>query len=99
MLGPLGVVPSHQRCGAGTALVREGLERLEKRGVRQVFVLGDPAYYGRFGFRAERDVKTPCSIPDKWADAWQSLTLGADGRLPDGSLQVLRPWRDAALWR
>ena len=34
----------------GAALVREGLERCADLGWRAVFVLGDPAYYSRFGF-------------------------------------------------
>jgi putative acetyltransferase len=52
-LAPLAVAPDHQRRGVGSALVREGLAVLKKRGERLVFVLGDPAYYARFGFRAE----------------------------------------------
>ena len=52
-LAPLAVAPDHQRRGIGSALVREGLATLKGRGERLVFVLGDPAYYGRFGFRAE----------------------------------------------
>lgn len=52
-LAPLAVVPEHQRCGIGTALVRQGLAALKKRGERLVFVLGDPAHYTRFGFRRE----------------------------------------------
>ena len=51
LLAPLGVMPSLQRQGLGSSLVRAGLELLEKRGIKQVFVLGDPAYYQRFGFR------------------------------------------------
>jgi putative acetyltransferase len=51
-LAPLGVVPDRQRQGIGAALVRAGLARLKDRGEGLVFVLGDPAYYGRFGFKA-----------------------------------------------
>jgi putative acetyltransferase len=50
-LAPLGVLPARQGCGAGSALVREGLARAPARGWRAVFLLGDPAYYARFGFR------------------------------------------------
>lgn len=51
-LAPLGVRPGVQRRGVGTGLVREGLRRLRQLGVEAVVVLGDPAYYRRFGFRA-----------------------------------------------
>ena len=36
--------------GIGGALIRDGVARMTDRAERLVFVLGDPAYYGRFGF-------------------------------------------------
>lgn len=50
-LAPIAVHPSRQRCGIGSALVREGLAACAATGIAFVVVLGDPAYYGRFGFR------------------------------------------------
>ena len=52
-LGPLAVAPAWQRRGIGSALVRAGLDRLRTGGARGCVVLGDPAYYGRFGFIAD----------------------------------------------
>jgi len=49
-LSPLGVVPNMQRQGIGSELVEAGLEACLSQGVDLVFVLGSPAYYGRFGF-------------------------------------------------
>ena len=49
-LAPLAVRKAHQRRGIGSALVREGLDRLVVRNEAIVLVLGDPAFYGRFGF-------------------------------------------------
>jgi len=49
-LAPVGVLPDQQRGGAGSALIREGLARCRTIGWRAVFLLGDPAYYVRFGF-------------------------------------------------
>ncbi len=49
-LVPLAVRPDLQRCGIGRLLVQNGLERLRDRAEGILFVLGDPAYYGRFGF-------------------------------------------------
>jgi putative acetyltransferase len=58
----------------GTALVHEGLRRLRGLGVGAVIVLGDPAYYGRFGFRrASRfGVRWDRPAPD---EAFQALEL------------------------
>jgi putative acetyltransferase len=50
-LAPVAVMPALQHQGIGAALIRDGLARLKDRGERLVFVLGDPAYYARFGFR------------------------------------------------
>jgi len=60
------VIPLLQRQGLGNSLVRAGLERLEQRRIKQVFVLGDPAYYQRFGFSPERQGLTPYPIPEEW---------------------------------
>ena len=51
-LAPLAVLPSHRRRGAGVALVHHGLALCRGRGIAAALVLGDPAYYHRFGFRA-----------------------------------------------
>jgi predicted N-acetyltransferase YhbS len=51
-LAPLAVLPEVQRSGVGSALVRHALAQL---GDACVVVLGDPAYYGKFGFRDARE--------------------------------------------
>ncbi|SFF18224.1 putative acetyltransferase [Aureimonas phyllosphaerae] len=51
-LGPVAIVPDRQGEGIGARLVRHGLDLAQQRGWRSVFVLGDPAFYGRLGFRA-----------------------------------------------
>ena len=98
LLGPLAVAPGQQRQGVGSAIVRAGLEEMRAAGVARVLALGDPAYYGRFGFRPENAVETPCPIPTEWAEAWQSLALEETGTPPRGRLDVPAPWLDPALW-
>ena len=86
LLAPLAVHPSHQRQGIGTALVRGGLERLTADGIDCVLVLGDPAYYGRFGFvpAARYRIRPPYPLPSEHADAWMALRL-SQRPLPPGS--------------
>jgi putative acetyltransferase len=64
-LAPLAVVPERQRLGIGTALVSRGLDACREMGLAGAVVLGDPAFYGRFGFRAEHaaSFRTPWSGP------------------------------------
>jgi predicted N-acetyltransferase YhbS len=54
MLGPLGVHPDHRNRGIGSALVCRALSRARLGGYRAVLLVGDAAYYGRFGFTAEQ---------------------------------------------
>ncbi|MBN8942283.1 MAG: N-acetyltransferase [Rhizobiales bacterium] len=49
-LGPVAVAPARQGAGIGASLIREGLAAAGAAGWQGVFVLGDPAYYRRFGF-------------------------------------------------
>jgi predicted N-acetyltransferase YhbS len=52
-LGPVSVAPAWQRGGVGSALIREGLRTLVARSAAGCVVLGNPAYYGRFGFESD----------------------------------------------
>ena len=50
-LAPIAVLPENQRKGIGRRLIQEGLKKCKQAGYDVVVVLGDPAYYARFGFR------------------------------------------------
>lgn len=54
-LAPIGVLPGYQGQFVGSALVYEGFELARKADVDLLVVLGDPAYYGRFGYRPAKD--------------------------------------------
>ena len=49
-LGPLSVDPARQRHGIGAGLVEAALARLRAAGAAGCMLLGEPAYYRRFGF-------------------------------------------------
>lgn len=98
LLGPLAVASAWQKQGVGSALVREGLRRQRDHGVVRVYVLGDPAYYVRFGFASEVGVRPPYPLPDAWREAWQSIGLGPSDSPRMGTLSVPQAWRQPGLW-
>nr|WP_180167403.1 N-acetyltransferase [Stenotrophomonas sp. SbOxS2]NYU00508.1 N-acetyltransferase [Stenotrophomonas sp. SbOxS2] len=70
-LGPISVLPQQQGRGVGTALMRAAIEALRRKGARGCVLLGEPAYYGRFGFRAVPGLVLP-GVP---AAYFQALCL------------------------
>jgi putative acetyltransferase len=71
-LGPLSVGPGHQRQGLGTRLVREALAQLQALGAAGCVVLGEPAFYARFGFAPEPGLVLP-GVP---AGDFQAIAFG-----------------------
>ena len=98
LLGPLAVASAWQRQGIGSAIVRAGLRQLEDAGISHVYVLGDPAYYGRFGFLPEYGVAPPYALPAEWDGAWQSKSLGGAAKPGQGELSLPEPWLQRAWW-
>ena len=52
-LGPIAVLPDHQGESIGSQLVRASIAWARDRGYTAIFLLGNPAYHSRFGFRVE----------------------------------------------
>ena len=52
-IGPVTVAPPRQGEGIGSQLMREGLHRLKITGAGGCILVGDPGFYGRFGFRVD----------------------------------------------
>ena len=73
-IGPLGVAPSHQQCGVGSALVHAVLAAADALGSPEAILLGDPAYYRRFGFRSARELGVTPPDP-AWHEHFQIRTL------------------------
>lgn len=98
LLGPLAIAPGWQRRGIGSTLIRAGLRSLESASLQRMYVLGDPAYYQRFGFAPDASVTPPYVLPEEWRRAWQSLALRGNAPPLEGQLAVPRPWRRHTLW-
>lgn len=90
-LAPVGVAPGRQRHGIGERLVIAALLQAAALGHDTVVVLGDPAYYGRFGFMPARALGIV--PPDEtWPDAaFQARSLtGAPN--PQGRMAYAAPF-------
>lgn len=74
-LAPLAVEPSFHGTGIGGALVREAHIRLKAAGETLAIVLGEPDYYGRFGYAHaqaagfESDYQSEALQAQAWGDA------------------------------
>ncbi|HMF96436.1 MAG TPA: N-acetyltransferase [Vicinamibacterales bacterium] len=85
-LGPVAVLPDHQRQGIGSALIKAGNARLHDAGCPFIVVLGHPGYYPRFGFRPASTYGLTCEwdVPDGVFMVLvldESTLLGASGRV------------------
>jgi putative acetyltransferase len=80
-LGPVTVIPAKQRSGIGQALVHAGLLRLKSTGAAGCVVLGDSAFYTRFGFAAHPQLTFDGAPPEYFL----SLPFGAT--VPAGAVE------------
>jgi putative acetyltransferase len=73
-LGPMAVVPEHQRQGIGSKLVEAGNRKLKDTGCPFIIVVGHANYYPRFGFRpaSTQGIKCEWEVPD---DVFMLLVL------------------------
>ncbi|WP_345713786.1 N-acetyltransferase, partial [Kineococcus glutinatus] len=75
-LGPLGVLPAHQRRGVGSALVHAALAAADALDEVAVLLLGAPGLYARFGFVPAADLGIRAPEP-AWGEHFQVRTLTA----------------------
>lgn len=83
-LAPLAVAAAARRHGLGAALVREGLARCAAAGLLAVHVLGDPAYYARFGFAPAEGIT---GVPWATHPAFQAMPLQPGAATPRGAVR------------
>lgn len=80
LLAPVSVVDEYRGKGVGTALIKEGLARALQLGFKSTFVVGNPAYYSRFGFKplSTYPIKASCDTPKEYLDYIQGIELVPD---------------------
>ena len=79
-LGPVAVSPSLQRQGIGQALVNEGLKQIRGLGAKGCVLVGDPAFYRRFGFENNPALRMEGIPPE----VLMCLPIG--GEMPEGNV-------------
>jgi putative acetyltransferase len=99
ILAPLAVSPGHQKRGIASQLIESGVRHLSGIGPGVLLVYGDPDFYSRFGFRADRG---ECYTPPyqlEYAFGWQAMALG-DFNFPSSAISIscVSSLRHPALW-
>ncbi|WP_242913795.1 GNAT family N-acetyltransferase [Brevundimonas pishanensis] len=81
-LGPVSVHPDLQGRGIGQKLIETGLEQLRTIGASGCVVLGDPAYYSRFGFTQDERFTYPGPPPEYFTVLiWQEASSGLSSKV------------------
>jgi putative acetyltransferase len=90
-LATCAVLPRPQKCGAGSAAIRAGLEAARAKGENLVLVLGHAEYYPRFGFtRASTfGIRASFDVPD---EAMMALALDPEAETPRGTIAYPAPF-------
>ena len=79
-LGPIAVAPNRQRQGIGSRLVEAGIEALRALQANGCLLVGDPAYYLRFGFRHSQSLSVEHVPPEYF------MCLPLTGEIPHGAV-------------
>ena len=79
-LGPISVLPTHQRDGVGLRLMQRAIADMRELDAKGIVLLGEPSYYSRFGFEHDPQLSYP-GPPGKY---FQRLVLGGDA--PSGTV-------------
>lgn len=81
LLAPISVVLEYRNQGIGANLIRESFKLAKEMGYASVFLVGDPAYYHRFGFKSSVTfgIKNKYDIPDEYVMACELIPNALHG--------------------
>ena len=95
-LGPISVLPDQQRAGIGQALMHSVLGAADATDEPLVCVLGDPAFYGRFGFLVASELGILGPYPD-WGSDFQARRLSSCPPGLTGAFRYASPFAELGL--
>ena len=98
ILAPLAVLPSHQKKGIGTTIVKHGLRSISSLGAFIVFVYGDPQYYSRFGFKIDLAGNFTPPYKLQYPEGLQALGLNSPVIAETGKFKCVKSLNEPTLW-
>lgn len=86
LLAPITVKSEYRNQGIGSLLINEAFKRAKLLGYTSVFLVGDPKYYARFGFKSisEFNIVSSAAIPEPYVMGLELITgslLNVSGKL------------------
>ncbi len=82
-LGPVSAEPELQKAGIGRRLIETGLDQLRAQGAAGCILLGNPAYYSRFGFAVRSNLSPDADHAEFFSDtALRHRGCGLRDRIP-----------------
>jgi putative acetyltransferase len=99
MMAPVAVATAHQGKGIGQRLIAHGLDALRQEGVDIAVTYGDPAFYGRVGFKPVTEADLPAPQPLGQPQGWIAQSLTEAPLTPlSGPARCVAAFDDPALW-
>jgi putative acetyltransferase len=92
-LGPISVLPDRQRRGVGHALMHAVLGAADASGEPLVAALGDPRFYGRFGFVVASELGVLARVPG-WGAHFQARALSSWTPELVGTFRYAKPFAE-----
>ncbi|GAB3621005.1 N-acetyltransferase [Glutamicibacter endophyticus] len=89
-VGPVAVSPEYQRNGVGSMLMQTLHDRVQAQGLPGIVLLGDPKYYGRFGYEPAAKYGIVPSDPS-WGDYFM-VRVFDEATLPAGNFRYAAPF-------
>ena len=99
MMAPVAVATARQGQGIGQRLIAHGLDALRQEGVDIAVTYGDPAFYGRVGFKPVSEAELPAPQPLQQPQGWIAQSLTDAPLSPvSGPARCVAAFEDPALW-
>ena len=99
LLSPMAVATDRQGQGVGQALIAHALDALRAEGIDIAVTYGDPAFYGKLGFRPVSTETVPAPQPLSHPEGWIARSLTDAALTPlQGPATCANALNDPAYW-